>query len=354
MITCNSVIVIPALNPGKELKDYVAELIRQGVTRILVVDDGSDPAHKPLFQELTQFEECTLYTHPQNLGKGRALKNAMILYQEMNLAQSYQGIITVDADGQHAVPDVLRISERMNQVTDQLVLGERAFDKETPLRSRFGNSCTRTLFRLLYGRKIHDTQTGLRGIPNALLPVFAQLEGDRYEYEMQMLITCSLKRIGITSVSIETIYMDNNASSHFHPIKDSFRIYRLLFGSFFRFIFSSLSSFLIDISLFQILVLLTHSLWKDYILISTAGARICSSLYNFLVNKKLVFHSQGGLASTLVKYYLLCLIQLLLSAWGVTWIHSILPINEALIKVVVDTILFLFSYRIQRNHIFRS
>lgn len=114
-----------------------------------------------------------------------------------------------------------------------LSLGERDFDQEkVPFRSKFGNSCTRNLFKILYHIGLKDTQTGLRGIPNRLIPDFRKLAGDRYEYEMNMLIACSQQRIPIKSITIDTIYVDNNSSSHFHPILDSFKIYKLLLGQF--------------------------------------------------------------------------------------------------------------------------
>ena len=250
------------------------------------------------------------------------------------------------------VVDVLKISEAMNTTDDQLILGERKFDKDVPLRSRFGNSCTRVIFRLLYGMKVEDTQTGLRGIPNKLILQFDDLEGERYEYEMNMLIICSIKKIKIKSINIQTIYLDDNSSSHFNAVKDSFRIYRLLFKNFFKFVVSSLSSSLIDIILFQMLVIFLKEKSSRYILLSTIGARVFSSIYNFTLNKKIVFNSNNKLGHTIIKYYLLCLIQMLISAGFVTGIYIIVPINETIIKIVVDTILFFISYRIQKSWIF--
>lgn len=352
MRECKSVIVIPVLNPDNNLITYIEELIRNGVQKIIVVDDGSDETYKDIFSLIEKIPQCILYTHDVNMGKGKALKDALKVYQNERLYEKFDGIITVDADGQHSVVDVLKISEAMNTTDDQLILGERKFDKDVPLRSRFGNSCTRVIFRLLYGMKVEDTQTGLRGIPNKLILQFDDLEGERYEYEMNMLIICSIKKIKIKSINIQTIYLDDNSSSHFNAVKDSFRIYRLLFKNFFKFVVSSLSSSLIDIILFQMLVIFLKEKSSRYILLSTIGARVFSSIYNFTLNKKIVFNSNNKLGHTIIKYYLLCLIQMLISAGFVTGIYIIVPINETIIKIVVDTILFFISYRIQKSWIF--
>lgn len=352
MRQCGSVIVIPVLNPDENLKGYIETLIEKGIQKIIVVDDGSGPEYKSIFERIEEIPECVVYVHEINRGKGKAIKDGLKLYQERRYFEKYNGVITVDADGQHLVSDVLKISEAMNDTRDQLILGEREFDKRIPIRSRFGNSCTRVIFRLLYGKGIDDTQTGLRGIPNQLIPLFDEIEGDRYEYELNMLIMCRIEKIKILSIRIETIYLDNNASSHFNVVKDSFRIYKLLFRSFFKFVLSSLSSSIIDIALFHLLVTLLKKRRDNYILLATVGARICSSLYNFYVNKKLIFKNKSNTGNIILKYYGLCLVQMSISSVAVTGIYKAVSINETVIKIVVDTILFFASYRIQQSFVF--
>lgn len=354
MKICNSVIIIPVLNPDDNLKNYIENLVHEGVKKIIVVDDGSGKKYREKFRVISEIPECILYTHEINKGKGRALKDALKLYQEKRLNEQFNGVITVDADGQHLVSDVLKISEEMNIAKNELILGERNFDRDVPLRSRFGNSCTRIIFRLLYGMDIDDTQTGLRGIPNKLITEFDDLEGERYEYEMNMLMMCSLKKINIRSITIETVYLNNNTSSHFNAVKDSFRIYKLLLKTFLKFVLSSLSSSIIDIVLFQVLVFILKGKCEQYILFSTIGARICSSFYNYTVNKKVVFGSEDKIAKSLVKYYLLCVVQMIISAIGVTGVYMLIPINETVIKVLVDVLLFFISYRIQKVWIFNQ
>lgn len=348
-----SVIVIPVLNPNEQLEKYIYELIQNGFDKIIVVDDGSDEKYQSVFEQLKKIPQVDLCVHQINKGKGRAIKTAIRHYCNHKLDEIYDGIITVDADGQHILPDVLKVSEALKCGQDSLVLGERKFDKDVPFRSRFGNGCTRTLFNLLYGMHLYDTQTGLRGIPNNLLSEFESLDGERYEYEMNMLIACSRKKIAITSVEISTIYIDDNKESHFNPLIDSYKIYKLIFKEFGTYLLSSIGASIIDIGVFHILILVLANRSKNYILFSTIFARVVSSIFNYAINRKIVFKSNSSLIKTLCKYYGLCIVQMLLSAFLVTQIFTLLPVAETLIKIVVDIVLFFISYQIQKKLIFK-
>lgn len=346
------VVAIPVLEPDDKLIGYISELLREGIQKIIVVDDGSGPKYKKIFDDIDRMPKCEVLVHEINQGKGRALKDAITHYLNSEYSEQYDGIITVDADGQHAVKDVLRVADRLQNKPDALVLGEREFDKDVPLRSKMGNNITRHIFHLLYGIKLRDTQTGLRGIPNALLEAFKDIDGERYDYEMNMLIICSRRDISIESVVIQTIYIEDNASSHFNPVKDSAKIYKLLLGNFVKYTLSSLSASIIDIVLFKIMVLVFKSRIEAYILVATVVARIISSLYNFVVNKTVVFNSQKSIFITAVKYYGLCICQMLVSAGLVTLAYSAFPIGETIEKIIIDVLLFFVSYRIQKRFIF--
>lgn len=347
------VIVIPVLNPNKIFLEYVKELIENSFEKIIVVNDGSDAKYQIIFEELAAYEEVDVLVHDVNKGKGRAIKTALQYYLNSNMKDTYNGIITVDADGQHIIKDVLQISNLMDKQETSLILGERGFDKEVPFRSKLGNYCTKFLFNFMFGTKLHDTQTGLRGIPNKLLDDFKKLEGERYEYETNMLIACSRKNIPIKSVGITTIYINNNEESHFNPIIDSYKIYKLIFKNFGKYILSSLSASIIDIGIFQLVLIILQEKCKQYILLATVIARMVSSLYNYFVNRKIVFKSQEKIGKTMIKYYGLCVIQMMFSAFFVTQIYLLFPLAEVGIKIVVDTVLFFVSYQIQRRWIFR-
>lgn len=346
-------IVIPALNPNEDLITYVKELTANDFHSILVIDDGSQAAYKPIFKQLSTFPEVTLFEHAVNLGKGRALKNSFNYL--LNLEQDYTGIITVDSDGQHRVSDVIKIRNAMEKNPEKIYFGSRNFNKENvPLKSSFGNKFTSFLFKLLYGEKIMDTQTGLRGLPTSCLAEFMDLKGERFEYETSMLISAVTARIEIEEIEIETVYFDNNKETHFKPLYDSVAIIGLLLGTFFKYMLSSLSSFIVDITLFTLFVSLFSSLnVGTRITVSTIIARIASSVFNYIVNKEVVFKSKESNNKTIYKYFSLVIVQLLTSAFLVTIIYKMTGVPEAFIKMIVDVFLFLISYRIQKKLIFK-
>ena len=353
-----TLIVIPALNPPMELIEYIEKLKNSGLENILIVDDGSRREFKHIFEQLRDEQNCRIYTHAKNLGKGRALKNAFNYFLTMPDVDEFNGIVTADSDGQHRVEDVLSMVDTISNYPDSLILGCRYFDSENvPLKSKFGNKLTKLVFKLLYGRKIADTQTGLRGFPKTILNEMLEIPGERFEYETKMLIHTFDKAITIQEITIETIYFDGNAETHFNPIKDSLRIYKVIFASFFKYLLSSISSFLLDIGLFQFFLWSAEVVGIQrgafLIVLSTILARVISSYFNFTMNKNFVFDGEKRIQRTIVKYYSLAVFQMLLSATMVTFIWNICSGSETAIKVVVDTLLFLASYQIQRRWVFK-
>lgn len=223
------------------------------------------------------------------------------------------------------------------------------------LRAVQGNRITRNVMKLLIGGNVTDTQTGLRGIPNRIISAYLTLTGERFEYETTMLIESIKKDIPIREISIDTVYYDGNSETHFHPIKDSARIYKLIFGSFIKYMFVSLSSFALDYGLFCLLsAVLIGAVDTTRIWVATVIARVISSLYNYLMNRNVVFKSEKGIKQTIVKYYALCTVQMCCSAglvlMATRWLHWPSPV----VKPIVDTILFLLSYQIQSRWIFRE
>lgn len=233
-------------------------------------------------------------------------------------------------------------------------MGTRDFNQSNvPWKSSFGNKMTSAVVKLLWGEKISDTQTGLRGIPNRYLREFLTVPGERFEYEMNMLLYCITSQISIYEETIHTIYENNNKSTHFDPVKDSLRIYKLIFGTFFKYIFSSLSASIIDLLTFQILILIVSGAkLQNQILIATVIARIISSIYNYLLNAHLVFKTTEKISKTIVGYYLLAIVQMLCSWVFVYLLATKLQLPKVVIKMLVDTALFFISYRIQKKYIF--
>lgn len=334
-------VLIPAWQPEPILVTLVEELLASGLALIVIVDDGSvQAAQAPIFNRLRHLGLPVL-RHAVNLGKGRALKSGFnyLLTEHPGL----HGVITADADGQHRPADILRVAEALVASRDRPVLGVRSFAGEVPFRSRFGNALTRHIFALVTGVKLRDTQTGLRGLPLPLLPQLMALEGERYEYEMTML--AHLCRTGgkPLEVPIETVYFDNNRSSHFNPVWDSMRIYFVLA----RFLLSSVLAAGIDFAGFALAFALTRN-----VLVSVLVGRL-SSLVNFALNRRFVFHNRGSVARALWRYYALALLVGLLS-YGLIWtLNTPLHWDVFAAKLCVDGVLSLLSFSVQRTLIFR-
>ncbi|WP_379160637.1 GtrA family protein [Paenibacillus sp. sgz5001063] len=335
-------ILIPAYEPDERLLHLIEQLRNYQLEPIILVDDGSGPDYRGIFN-IAEALGCTVLTHPINFGKGLALKTGFRYIQEAGLP-GY--VVCADSDGQHLPHDIKRIGEVLqNQTTPGIVLGSRRFSGTIPLRSRFGNSVTRGIFSLTTGTKIFDTQTGLRGFSPQMLDWLCRIPGERFEYEMNMLLTAHKEVYTITEEFIETVYLDDNKSSHFRPLVDSFRIYLpiLLFST------SSLVSALIDFTL-----LFLFQSFSNNLFLSVAAARLCSSIFNYSMNRKYVFSSgrTSKLQKSLPKYFALVILVLLFN-YGLLYIYNeklIIPLVAA--KVLTEVSIFLFSFWAQRRFVY--
>lgn len=349
----NISVILPSLNPDEKLMQVVTSLIKEGFNDIIIVNDGSDDMHMKPFQDAKALEQVTILTHEVNRGKGRALKTAFNYCAQHR--PYIDGVVTVDGDNQHQVKDIKACCDAMIK-SGKITLGCRNFaQKQVPAKSKIGNNITRFVFRFACGIKISDTQTGLRAIPAKYLDFMTEVKGERFEYETQMLLEMNRHGISFDEVTIETVYIEENATTHFHPIRDSIKIYSVIL----KFILSSVLSFCIDYVLFLVLELLIGSRLEHWlkILIATAGARIISSLFNFAMNHKTVFKSDAPVKKTMPKYYFLCLVQAALSYGFVNCLSSMLGTKDFLtsvIKIIVDVMLFLLSFQIQRRWVFAN
>ncbi len=333
------IVVIPAYEPDEKLLHVVDDLRRDTAYAIVVVDDGSSAAAQPVFAALP--EDVTLLRHAENRGKGRALKTAYE-YIAAHFPQT-EGVVTVDADGQHLPADVARVSEEWAAHPEALVLGSRRFTGDVPWRSRTGNAITRAVFRLSTGVAVFDTQTGLRAFAVSRIPMMLEMRGERYEYEINVLLYATRQRISIREVTIETVYIADNASSHFHPLRDSWRIYKMIL----LFVASSLLSALVD----YVLVLAFSAVFAmqaQGLLLSVVLARVISSFLNYMLNRKFVFGDRSR--RSVLRYYLVAAGILLANYGLLSALSAVLPL--ALAKLLVELALYPLSFYLQRKFVF--
>lgn len=255
------------------------------------------------------------------------------------------GIVIADADGQHKVEDIIRVSEALKSSPDKLIMGCRRFSGKIPLRSKFGNNITKFVFSFAAGVKVSDTQTGLRGFSSKLIPFMLSVNGDRYEFEMNMLLECAREGIRFYEVPIETVYLGKNESSHFNPIKDSWRIYKDIL----KFSCSSLLSFCVDYICYSIFAMISGN-----VAFSNICARVISSIFNFSMNKKFVFKNKEGIAKTATKYFLLAALILAANTIMLELCVKYLIHNKYISKILIEVLLFFISWAAQKSFVFRK
>jgi len=330
------VILIPSYEPDRRLLTLLTHLSGQ---QIVIVDDGSSQRYAHWFAAAERLG-CTVIHHRINRGKGKALRTGFEY-----IARHFPGepVVCADGDGQHTPADITKVADALDDGDPNMVLGVREFSGKVPLRSRIGNAATRSLFRAATGLAISDTQTGLRAYPARMLSWLCTIDGDRFDYELILLVRASQQGMRVRQVPIKTVYEDGNASSHFRPVRDSWLIYRPLLG----FIGSSLLGFGIDCAMLALLLAGTGVLT-----LSVIGARLVSATVNYTVNRRYVFAAQAPLAvrQTLPGYAALAVVVLignLVLMWTLT------PLTGAAVaKIVTEVSLLTVSYVVQSTRVF--
>lgn len=334
-------ILIPAYKPDDKLVALTNQLLTHDDLKLVVVDDGSGEAFRPVFEALDK--RVTLISYPDNKGKGGALKTGIRYI--MDHMPECERLVTADADGQHRYADIRRVLDKSEEMPGALVLGSRAFDGDVPLRSRFGNAMTRQVFAIASGVKVRDTQTGLRGFDRDGMRLFVDVPGDRYEYEINMLLTAARAEMPIYEVTIETVYLNDNESSHFNPLKDSLRIYACIL----KFACSSLICFGIDYVLFQLLRTFIPLTWVSNLL-----ARIVSASVNFMLNKKLVFKGNEKTLPAVLKYAALAVFIYLIDTAILALLYEKLGWSRYIVKIISGVLGYLISFPVQGRIVYRK
>ncbi len=336
-----SIILIPAYKPDHKFVDFTGVLISRGFT-VVAVDDGSGQDYAGCFEDAKNLG-VNVISYETNRGKGRALKTG-IKYIIENFADT-DFVVTADCDGQHTPDDIEKVIEAGELNKNHIIIGGRFSrkDDDVPTRSIIGNTITRYIFKIVTGLSIRDTQTGLRGIPKNLLTRLVDLKGERYEYEMNMLLYLKEWSVPFVEIPISTIYFNNNKGSHYNTLKDTWRIFKQII----KFALVAILSLLIDYGLFKVFYTLGFGEFTSYVM-----ARIISSIFNFIANSRYVFKTQGY--KVIAKYYLLALCIMLIGASGTKLITQILGLPGLISKLCVDLPLFFASYVAQREFVYKK
>jgi glycosyltransferase involved in cell wall biosynthesis len=336
-------VVIPAYRPNTQLLSTVGGLLDLGASGIVIVDDGSGPAYRSIFDELTGLKGVEVLRHAVNLGKGAALKTGLNYVLAKN--EQCVGVVTADADGQHHPEDIQRVGRALTAHPEALVLGVRQFDVSTPLRSRIGNQITRGLYRVVQGQAIDDTQTGLRGIPRRLAEAVLRLDSRGYEFELDMLILSKYLGIRIEQIAIRTIYLEGNVSSHFNPLLDSMRIYFVLL----RFAAASAITALVDNLVFY---------FSFAAFGSTAGSQVAGRavalFVSYRLNRQLVFHANVSGYGVWLRFVGVVVVSGVASYAIINFLSGSFGWSILTAKLTAESALFLFNFAFLRDFVFTS
>lgn len=334
-------ILIPSYEPGVQLLELIIKIKEKCSFDIIIVNDGSGKSYNEIFRQAEKLG-CKVLTHVRNLGKGRALKTG---FDFIRSSGENLGVVCADSDGQHLTEDIIRIAENVKKHKSHIILGCRRFTGVVPLRSKFGNTVTRTIFSLATGTHIYDTQTGLRGYSIDMLSWLCSIPGERFEYEMNMLLEASEAGFEFHEIDIDTVYYKDNKSSHFHTIKDSVKVYMPIL----KFCASSFISAILDFTLLMLIQYFTSNL-----LVAVVGSRVCSSVFNYTMNKNFVFQrgKHSNVKDSMFKYFILVIIVMFFNYSLIFTYNKLIGISLFISKLLAETTIFLFSYWSQRKFVF--
>ena len=351
-------VIIPAYKPNEALVSVVKSLTEQAFP-VIVVDDGSGEDYTHIFDVVRTL--ATVIPQYPNQGKGAAIKTGLRYVKDA--LPSCDAVITADADGQHKPSDIVKLANDLYE-NGGFVIGARKFEGKVPFRSRFGNSITKLVFLIAAGKKCSDTQTGLRGFTRDLFDTMLAIKGNRYEYEMNVLMYTAQNGIAIREIPIETVYENNNESSHFRAIVDSYRIYKIIFLNSFliKYGLSAVFCFLLDFGIlslcksviFQTETIDLFTLALSTTVLSTLIARVISSPVNYLINRMIVFRSNANKATSFISYVILAGAVIVVKMFLMWLLVDILHVFYAIANISVEVVLFISNFIIQKLFIFKN
>jgi len=336
----HDIVVLLPVRGAEGLATLGTELNAAGFGAIIVVVDGLTCEEEPALEAVAGIPRVHLIRHAASFGKGRALKTGMNFF--LTHLQGFSGLVTVDPERQHTIEDIVRVANALAFRAGSVVFGCRRFSGDLPLRCRLENELTRLVFHFFSGKDVSDTQSGLCGYPAHLLPEILGLPGERYEYEMTILGYLTHCGVRLVEVPIETVRSDGNHPSHFNPARDSMRTGFALA----RFYASSLVSAGLDLVGFCLMLWATHNLLWAMLL-----GRL-STLLNFALNRRFVFHYRGSFGKALWKYYLLAAFLATVSYGAMCGFSSWLGWNVILVKMATETPLSLLNFSVQKVFVF--
>ena len=342
-------VVIPSYNPDVKLSMLVDELIMSGFSDIIIVDDGSDFGIRNVettFEYVKEKAECTILHHPSNLGKGMALKTGFKFCMHNRGKDTL--IVTMDDDGEYSVADV---NACLEDYEEHLKAGTYS-TKRLVVNKIAGIAMT-----YLCGVDVKDVQTGLRLIPIKYMKKLLKVEGERFDYEINMLVELKYNNIATAEHIISKERETTIRYAKYNPIWDICRLIAVML----KYAASSLAATALDVVLFYLIILSMDDTLLDIdksagMFMATVVARVVSSTFNCVVNKRTVFNSDEPMKWVIIKFYIFSILRALVSyamILGASYmLGTYADTATVIVKLIVDLILFFAGYGIQKKFIF--
>jgi glycosyltransferase involved in cell wall biosynthesis len=214
-VTERVLIVIPAYNAAHTVADVI-RAARKEIDDVVVVDDGSHDGTG----DVAKAAGARVLTHAQNRGKGASLKTAFTHALDLG----YDGVITIDADGQHLPHEVPKFIACRNETNADLIIGGRShlFAGMLP-RRRIANRFSASVLTKVAKTRITDAQSGFRFYSARLLRN-VKLKSDGFDLENEVIVRAGCGGYKVVTTPIELGFIDGLSTSHYKPLKDTLRI----------------------------------------------------------------------------------------------------------------------------------
>ena len=214
--------VIPSYNEAATVRE-VAARARRYCPSVIVVDDGSVDGTVQALAGL----DVTVLRNDENRGKAGSLMRGF----DHALAHGAAGVMTLDADGQHAPEEIPSFFERSLDDPNAFLIGARRRDQRWASFWRYAaNRIADFWIGWAAGRPIEDSQSGFRLYPARLLREVPLKHGreESFVYESEILIEAARRGIALKNVVVSVSSRSGPSPSHFRPLLDVLRIARMV------------------------------------------------------------------------------------------------------------------------------
>lgn len=218
-------IVVPAFNEKKTVGSIIEEIASLGY-KVIIVDDGSkDNTYEIAKKSKAKYpKNIFIYQHIINRGLGAALKTGM----SGALKHGAKYVVTFDADGQHAIEDILKVWEPLKNSDIDVVIGSRPFEDMSSSKN-FANTVMNLMTYIFYREKVKDSQSGLRAFKAEIIPKL-QIISRGYGVSSEFIREIRRNHLKLAEVTITTIYTPETQAKGTNAVTGLKILFKMIMG----------------------------------------------------------------------------------------------------------------------------